>query len=190
MPLLIIPVVVVLALIVLIPLGIVQRYRAGTKRQRARGWLATLNIAGLTISAAIFASAAALTSVWVPGALLYASSGLAGGALLGLLGLAITKWEHGTSASQTRAGDDALHYTPNRLLVLTLTLVITGRILYGFWRAWTAWRAGLSGESWFVEAGVAGAMAAGAVVIGYYLVYWLGVRRQLRRHGSRRLRRV
>ncbi len=181
MPLLIIPVVVVLAVIVLIPVAIVQRYRVGTKRQRARGWLATLNIAGLTISAAIFVSAAALTSVWVPDALRYASAGLAGGAILGLLGLAITKWEHGL---------DAVHYTPNRLLVLTLTLVITARILYGFWRAWTSWRAGLSGEPWFVEAGVAGAMAAGAVVIGYYLVYWLGVRRQLRRHALRRLRRI
>ena len=181
MPLLIIPVVVVLALIVLIPVGIVQRYRVGTKRQRARGWLATLNIAGLAISAAMFVSAAALTSVWVPGALLYASAGLAGGVILGLLGLAITKWEHGLAD---------LHYTPNRLLVLTLTLVITARILYGFWRAWASWRAGLSGESWFVESGVAGAMAAGAVVIGYYLVYWLGVRRQIRRHASRRLRRI
>jgi hypothetical protein len=180
-PLLIIPVLVVLVVIVLIPVGIVQRYRAGTKRQRARGWLVTINIVGLSISAAIFLTAAALTNVWVPDALLYAAAGLAGGALLGLLGLAITKWE---------AGLDALHYTPNRLLVLTLTLVITARILYGFSRAWSSWRAGMSGESWFVEAGVAGAMAAGAVVIGYYLVYWLGVRRQLRRHDGRTLRRI
>lgn len=181
MPLLLFPVVVVLAVIVLIPVGIVQRYRVGTKRQRARGWLATLNIAGLSISAAMFIGAAALTNVWVPDALRYAAMGLAGGALLGLFGLAITKWEHGVAD---------LQYTPNRLLVLTLTLVITGRILYGFWRAWASWRAGLSGESWVVESGVAGAMAAGAVVIGYYLVYWLGVRRQIRRHASRRLRRV
>lgn len=190
MPLLIVPVVIVLAVIVLIPVGIVQRYRVGTRRQRARGWLVALNIAGLAISAAIFMTAAALTNVWVPDALLYASAGLAGGVILGLLGLAITKWEHGTPGSQTRAADDALHYTPNRLLVLTLTLVITARILYGFWRAWASWRAGLSGESWVVASGVAGAMAAGAVVIGYYLVYWLGVRRQLRRHAARRLRRL
>lgn len=190
MPLLIIPVIIVLAVIVLIPVGIVQRYRVGTRRQRARGWLAALNIAGLSVSAAIFITAAALTNVWVPGALLYALAGLAGGALLGLLGLAVTKWEYGTPASGVRAADDALHYTPNRLLVLTLTLVITARVLYGFWRAWASWRAGLSGGSWFVASGVAGAMAAGAVVIAYYLVYWLGVRRRLRRHGSRRLRRV
>lgn len=181
MPLLLVPVLVALAVIVLVPVGIVQRYRMGTRRQRARRWLTALNIAGLTISAAIFLMAAALTGVWVPDALLYAACGLAGGALAGLLGLALTKWEHGL---------DALHYTPNRMLVLTLTLVITARILYGFWRAWASWRAGLSGGSWVVESGVAGAMGAGAVVIGYYLVYWLGVRRQLRRHDARTLRRI
>jgi len=30
--------------------------------------------------------------------------------------------------------------------------------------------------------GVAGSLAAGAVVLGYYLSYWLGIRRRLRRH--------
>lgn len=180
MPLLVIPVLVVLAILVLIPIGIVQRYRTGTRRQRARPWLATLNIAALTVSAAIFILVATLTNVWVPDALPYAAAGFAAGSLLGLLGLGLTTWEHGLAA---------LHYTPNRPLVLALTLVITARILYGFWRAWTSWREGLSGESWFVEAGVAGSMAAGAVVIGYYLVYWLGVRRQLR-HAARPLRRI
>ena len=30
--------------------------------------------------------------------------------------------------------------------------------------------------------GVAGSLAAGAVVLGYYLSYWLGIQRRLRRH--------
>jgi hypothetical protein len=33
-------------------------------------------------------------------------------------------------------------------------------------------------------------MAAGAVVLGYYLAYWIGVRRQIRRHAARPLRRL
>jgi hypothetical protein len=33
-------------------------------------------------------------------------------------------------------------------------------------------------------------MAAGAVVLGYYFVYWLGVRRQFRKHAVRPLRRL
>ena len=113
--------------------------------------------------------------------MLYTAAGLAAGAVLGLIGLWLTKWEPSL---------DHLHYTPNRLLVLALTLTITARILYGFWRSLESWRAGLSGESWFVAAGIAGSMAAGATVLGYYLIYWLGVRRRLRGHSRRRLRRV
>ena len=175
MPLLVVPILVVLAVVALIPISLVQRYRMGTARQRARGWLATINIVGLTLSALMFVISAAITNVWVPDALRYTALGLAGGCLLGLVGLHITRWEPSTGA---------LHYTPNRLLVLTLTLVITARIFYGFWRGWHSWRAGMEGSSWFAAAGVAGSMAAGAVVLGYYLTYWIGVRKRLGRHGS------
>jgi hypothetical protein len=189
-PLLILPVLIVLLVIVLIPVGIVQRYRVGTKRQKARGWVAALNLFGLTTSTALFLTAAAVTSMWVPDVLTYTAAGLAGGALLGMLGLVLTKWERDTAGPPGRAGSDALHYTPNRPLVLAITVVVSARILYGMWRSWESWRAGLSGESWFIAAGLAGAMAAGAVVLGYYLTYWLGVRSRLRRHDRRRLRRV
>jgi hypothetical protein len=162
----------------LIPVSIVQRYRVGTSRQRARGWLATLNLFGLAMSTVLFLIAAAVTSMWVPDALRYTGLGLGGGCVLGLVGLLLTRWEPGPP---DRLGKPVLHYTPNRLLVLSITLVVTARIAHGFWRSWASWRAGLSGDSWFVAAGVAGSMAAGAVVLGYYFTYWLGVRRRLRR---------
>ena len=184
MPLLIILIVVVLFVllaIVMIPVGIIQRYRVGTRRQKARGWVAAINVLGLAVSIALFLVVASLTNIWVPDVTQYTAAGLAGGALLGVLGLALTKWESGL---------DDLHYTPNRLLVLGLTVVVSARILYGIWRSWESWRAGLSGGSWFVAAGLAGAMAAGAVVLGYYLVYWFGVRRRLMRHARRPLRRI
>jgi hypothetical protein len=180
-PLLILVVLLVLMAIVMVPVGIIQRYRVGTRRQKARGWVATLNVFGLTASTVLFLTVAGLTAIWVPDVLQYTSAGLAGGALLGVLGLSLTKWESGL---------DDLHYTPNRLLVLALTILVSARILYGLWRSWESWRAGLSGGSWFVAAGLAGAMAAGAVVLGYYFVYWWGVRRMLGRHARRRLRRI
>ena len=176
MPLLIVPLLVVLAVVALIPISLVQRYRMGTARQRARGWLASINIVGLTLSALMFLISAAVTNVWVPSALLYTGAGLVGGSVLGAIGLWLTRWEPSAGA---------LHYTPNRLLVLMLTLVITARIFYGFWRGVHSWRAGLEGSSWFVAAGVAGSMAAGAIVLGYYLTYWIGVRRRLRRQVRR-----
>ncbi|MBA2303452.1 MAG: DUF1453 domain-containing protein, partial [Acidobacteria bacterium] len=172
MPLLIGPVLVVLALVALIPVSIIQRYRMGTSRQRARGWLTTLNVIGLSLSAILFLTSAAFTSIWVPQALTYTAAGLAGGCVLGIVGLGLTRWEPAAGS---------LHYKPNRLLVLGITLVITARLFYGFWRGWHAWRAGVEGASWLAAAGVAGSMAAGAVVLGYYLTYWIGVRRRLRR---------
>ncbi len=175
MPLLLLFVLVVLAVIALIPLSIIQRYRMGTSRQRARGWLAAINLAGLALSAALFLVSAAFTSIWVPGALTYTAAGLAGGCVLGMIGLLLTRWEWVPGA---------LYYTPNRLLVLGITLVVAARLVYGFWRGWYTWRVGVEDGSWFAAAGVAGAMGAGAVVLGYYLAYWLGVRRRLRTGGG------
>jgi hypothetical protein len=100
---------------------------------------------------------------------------------MGMLGLWLTRWEPST---------DALHYTPNRLLVLGMMLIVGSRVLYGLWRAWESWSAGFRGESWLVDAGVRESMAAGAVVLGYYLAYWTGVRRRFRHHARRPLRRM
>ena len=164
---------IVLASIALLPLTLVQRYRVGTTRRPARAWLVAINLVGTAISAALFVAASAITSTWVPKAFTYTLIGLAAGLSLGLLGLALTRWE-----STPRF----LYYTPNRLLVLAVTLIVTARVLYGFWRSWHAWTAGFDYSSWAVESGIAGSMAAGAVVLGYYLAFWMGVRRRLKRH--------
>ena len=179
MPLLIVPILVVLALVALIPVSLVQRYRMGTSRQRARGWLVAINMAGIVVSVILFLAGAAVTSIWVPDALAYTAAGLVAGGILGILGLSLTQWE---------PGPGPLHYTPNRWLVLAITLVVTARILYGFWRGWHTWSAGVDGGPWVAAAGVAGSMAAGAVALGYYLAYWFGVRRRLKRHTASTIR--
>ena len=164
--------VVILAAIVLTPLAIVQRYRLGTARRRARSWVASINAAGLALSALLFLTGAAVTSLWIPSALSYSVAGFAAGAVLGVLGLAVTRWEWTPAA---------LHYTPNRWLVLTITLVVAGRVTFGFWRSWNAWQVTTDYASWAAASGAAGSLAAGAVVLGYYLMYWLGIRRRVRR---------
>jgi hypothetical protein len=168
--------VVVLAVIALIPISIVQRYRMGTARRLARGWVATLNLVALTFSAVLVLISAALTSVWVSDALRFTAMGLAAGMLLGAIGIWLTRWE---------AAPQALHYTPPRLLVLLVTSIVTARILFGFWRTWRLWESGTVRPAWFVGAEVAGTMAAGAVVLGYYLAFWFGVRHRLARHRRR-----
>jgi len=154
--------------IVLMPLTLVQRYRMGSARRRARGWVAALNVLGLALSIIGFLVGAAITDYWIPGAFVHALAGAAAGGVLGILGLLVSRWER---------APDGLHYTPNRWLVLAITLVVAGRIAYGFWRAW---HSGLHG---IAASGATGSLAAGGIVLGYYLAYWLGVRRRLRTHG-------
>lgn len=163
-------VVVLLAAIALMPLSLVLRYRRGTSRRRARVWVAGINFAGLTISAGLFLAAAAVTSIWVRDAFSYAVAGFLTGCVLGALGLWLTRWE---------SAPGSLYYTPNRWLVLTITVVVAARLAYGFWRGWQTWRAGVDGTSWIAASGAAGALAAGAVVLGYYFLYWMGVRRRV-----------
>jgi len=162
-----------LLLVVLLPVSLVNRYRMGTTRRLARGWLATLNLFAIGASVATFLLGSAVTNLWVPHALAYSLAGLSLGGALGLLGLAASRWEHGPGT---------LHFTPNRWLVLAITLVVAGRIAWGIARAWQAWRAGGGDGGWLAAAGVAESLAAGAVVLGYYLAYWAGVRRRVRRH--------
>ena len=176
MPLVVLVLVLLLTIvagIALMPVALVLRYRTGTARRTARGWVVTTNLVGIAVSTVIFLAGAAVTAYWVPDAFRYSLVGLGVGCALGIAGLALSRWE---------PGPRGLIYTPNRWLVLGITLMVTARILFGFWRGWQTWRAGVEGTSLLVSAGVAQSLAAGAVVLGYYLIYWAGVRRRLRRH--------
>ena len=171
MPLIFIALLFFGGLVFSMPLLLVLRYRAGTMRRRGRKWAANLNVVSFLLSSALFLWVAAVTTLWVPNAFIYSLAGLGGGCLLGLVGLALTRWE------PTPQG---LYFTPNRWLVLLLTLAVTARLLYGLWRIWHAWRAAGANDPWLTAAGIAGSMAVGAVVIGYYLTYSAGVRWRLR----------
>ena len=176
MPLLILPLaalLLTLLLAIIIPLSVIQRYRAGTARRQARGWLAATNVFSLLLSAGIFLISAAITNAWVPRLFLLSVLGLISGLCLGLAGLALTRWE---------PAPDTLHFTPNRWLVLAITVAVAGRIAFGFWRAWHAWHTTPDAKAWIAEAGLAGSMGVGAVVLGYYLSFWAGVWLRVRRH--------
>jgi hypothetical protein len=161
----------IFASVLIVPISIVQRYRVGVARRPARGWLVALNLAGFTLSAMLFVIGAAMSNFWVPNALAASVTGLVAGIALGALGLILTRWEHVRGQ---------LYFTPNRWLVLAITLVVAVRLCYGLWRSWHSWQVGMAGGSWFVAAGVDGSLAAGALVLGYYVMYWAGVRRRLR----------
>ena len=182
---LIVAALVVLAVLVLsvllLPISIIQRYRVGTRRRPARGWMTVLNLVGLAISICLFLVSAAFISPWLPGAFTSAVLGLAGGTALGLMGLLLTRWE------RTGGG---LHYTPPWPLVLGITLIISARLVFGLWRGWYTWGAAPDTTSWLQQSGASGSLAAGAAVLGYYFLYWMGVRWMMNRHPPvRRVRR-
>ena len=165
--------------ILLMPLSLIQRYRVGTRRQQARGWMILLNLFGIGMSSAMFLAGAAMSNLWVPNAIRYSVLGFACGCVLGLFGLGLTRWE---------PTPRALYYTPNRWLVLAITVTIAARIGYSFWRAWETWGGAAARREWLMTHGVAEALGAGGLVLGYYLLYWFGVRWRYKRHERRRLR--
>lgn len=176
MPLLVIPAVLLLVLafaLVMLPLSIVLRFRAGSTRRRAWGWMVSLNLFAACLSAAMLLATAAVSNRWIPHSFRFVLLGLLGGFALGVIGLALSRWE---------ATPRGLHYTPNRWLILLITVVVSARILYGFGRAWNAFQSTPAGDSWLAASGAAGSMGAGAAVLGYYVMYWAGLSRRLRKH--------
>jgi hypothetical protein len=168
-----------LVLIVLMPLIVVQRYRMGSARRKARPWMSTLSLALMALSAIGFLAGATVTTVWVPHAFSGAAAGIAVGTGLGLLGLWLTRWE-ATAAT--------LHYTPNRWLVLLVTVIVSARVLYGLWRSWQVAQSGVYGTEMVLAFGIPQSLAVGGTVIGYYIAYASGVRGRIREWEKRPLR--
>ena len=102
MPLLALAIVLILAFIALIPFSILQRFRVGTRRRQARGWVALLNLIAIWFSTVLFLVGAFITSRWIPEALTYTLAGLGAGCVLGLLGVALTRWSTPAAGCNTR----------------------------------------------------------------------------------------
>jgi hypothetical protein len=171
---------VLLALIGVILLSLALRYRAGTARRQARRWVTTLNIWATSFSAVFFLSFNLLLSFWIGLAFRYAFIGMGVGAILGLLGLALTHWE-----SQS----EGLFYTPSRWLAFFIVLAIAARFVYGWWRATHSDSSAPADQHWLIMgSGAQLSLAVAAGLIGYYLVYSIGVRLRLTRHERRFLR--
>ena len=117
---------VLLAFAGVILLSFALRYRAGTARRQARRWVASLNVWVTSFSAVFFLSFTLLLSIWVGSAFRYALIGIGVGAIVGFLGLALTRWEN---------RPEGLFYTPSRWLAFLIVFAIAARVLYGWWHA-------------------------------------------------------
>jgi hypothetical protein len=171
---------VLLALAGVVLLSLALRYRAGTARRQARRWVASLNVWATCFSAVFFLSFTLLLSFWVGSAFRFALLGISVGGILGLIGLATTRWENQS---------EGLFYTPNRWLAFIVTLAIAARFIYGWWRA-THYGSSIpahGNQHWLSTAsGTQLSVAVAAGLIGYYLVYSIGVRLRISRHERHR----
>ena len=179
MPLLLLLLLLPVVIVALTPLMLIQRYRAGSARRQARPWTTTLAVGVMFFSAAFFLASAAFTTIWIPHAFYGAGAGMLLGLALGAIGSLLTRWEPNVRS---------LHYTPNRWLVLLVTLIVSARIVYGLYRSFEAASAGLSGHAMVGAFGVPQSLAAGAIVIGYHLAYNVALRWRIGRWQRRALR--
>ena len=168
---------VLLALAGVILLSLALRYRAGTARRQARHWVAKLNVWMTSLSVVFFLSFTFLLSFWVGSAFRYALIGMGIGGIFGLLGLALTRWEYRS---------EALFYTPSRWLAFLIVFAITARVVYGWWHATHAGSSAPGDQHWLTTASCTQlSLAIAAGLIGYYLVYSIGVRVKIARHEQR-----
>lgn len=173
MPILILALIfcVAIALSVGIILSIATRYRAGTARRQGRRWVATVNVWSTGFGAIFFLFTCALMTFWIHSAFPYAAAGMGIGALVGLLGLSLTRWEK---------NDAEVYYTPNRWLAVLVVFALAARLAYGWWKGAHAFDG--QPHPWLTGSGTALSLAVAAGVIGYYFIYALGIRRRLLRH--------
>lgn len=160
--------VLLLAWALLLPVALWQRYRRGTARRRAVPWMVRVNGLLLLASSAALLASAAVAGLWIDAAFRHAALGLLAGVLVGLLGLALTRFE---------PGPRGLLYTPNRWLVLVLTVVVAVRLGWSLVRGWALLQADAAG--WLEQQG--SLLAIGGLVLGHYLAYNAGLARRLRR---------
>ncbi len=154
----------------LLPIALIQRYRRGRARRRAIGWAVTVNAWLLTASALLLIATAWGLGHWIDGALRHALIGLLAGVVVGIAGVWLTRFEPGAAG---------LYYTPNRWLVLAVTVLVAARIAFGLLRGWQLWQADAASTVWLDQQ--AGLLAVGGLLLGYYLAYTWGLRRRVLR---------
>lgn len=157
--------------VVLLPLTITQRYRHGRARRRVQPWAVRINAWLLVVSTLVFLAVAATIGYWVDNALRDAAIGLALGAGVGVLGLRLDRFE---------STPEGLFRTPNRWLLVALSLLLAARVVMGLWLAWSDGPAtGMWG--WVTRGGLLG---VGGVLLGYALATAWGLHLARTRAGN------
>jgi hypothetical protein len=162
--------------LVSLPLSLWQRYRVARSRRRARSWVLALAWWSSLASSAVFLLFALVAGHFWPAAWPYVAVAWPAGALLGLAGHVLTRFE---------ATPQGLYYQSNRWLVLGLAALVAVRLAAG---AVQGLRVVLLDAAW-PESGWlshAGLLAMGALLLGYATAQAFGLYRRVARYGRHR----
>lgn len=169
MPLLLIPLGLALLValwLVLLPVGLWQRYRRGRASRLARPWTARIAAGAWAMSVALLLVGAAVAGAWIERAFVHAAAGMVAGVALGWIGWRIAR---------VRPAPQGLWHTPSAPLVLALTLLLAARIGLGLWQFA---QLGVHGAADWV-AHQAGMLAVGGLLLGHQFGYAWALQRAL-----------
>ncbi|MFC4728096.1 hypothetical protein [Coralloluteibacterium thermophilus] len=178
MPLLVVPAVLlglVLLWLVLLPLGLLLRYRSGTRQRVLRAWEVKLALATLLFATALALAMALLMQLWWSHVFAATCAGLAGGLALAIAGLRLTRFDR---------IDYTVRYRPHAGIALLLTLLVAARIAWGAWRL-QGGAAPDDGDGALALLTAAPTALLAGLLLGYHLGYQWGLLRRLPRRLER-----
>lgn len=138
---------------------IYRRLRRSIGRQPLRPRRIISSIVAFSVLSVLFA----IAGLEFPRILIGLGGGLLAGALLGLLGLRLTKFE---------TTEEGHFYTPNTHIGVGLTVLFIGRVIYRFWVLNDETMASPHGPSPFQSPLT---VLFFGLIAGYYIVYYVGL---------------
>ena len=151
----------------LVPLAARQAYRVGPARHPEGAWASTALVASFLVAALALAGAVAELGRLAAKAQPAVMGALVIGVLVGLLAYTLSTWQNHRGV---------VFFHPNQRVTLVIVSVTLLRVAYGLWRIYSAPGVPTVDRRWVASAGVAGTLAAAALLTGYGLGFWGAVR--------------
>lgn len=156
----------------LVPLAARQAYRVGAARNPEGSWAATALVASFVVAAAALAGAGAELGRLAAKAQPAVMGALVIGVLVGLLAYTLSAWQNHRGV---------VYFHPNQRVTLVIASLTLLRVGYGLWRLYSAPGVPAVDRRWMTSVGIAGTLAAAALLTGYGLGFWGAVRVRIAR---------
>ena len=151
---------------VLLPLAARQSYRVGAARHPEGAWASTWLVASFLVAAGALLGTVAELGRLAAKAEPAVTAALVIGVLVGLLAYTLSTW-------QSHRG--IVYFHPNQRVTYAIVALASLRIGYGCWLIWSVPTVAVE-RQWLAAVGMAGTLAAAALLAGYGLGFWGAVR--------------